>query len=128
MVRRSAIRVIVHGKAAARSEIRRAAEMLRRHGHTVSIRVIREAGDAALFAAEAATHRIDIVVAGMGDGRQASGGYLPCPGILIDDALLDLRILPNVQPEAIPTALQRIVADGFAAPESVIVSSRPSSV
>ncbi|NOZ96050.1 MAG: hypothetical protein GXP47_15125 [Acidobacteria bacterium] len=128
MVRRSTVRVIVHGKAAVCPEIHRAVEMLRRHGHTVAVRVTRGGGDAALFAVEAATHRIDTVVAGAGDGRQASGGHVVCPGVLIDDGLADLRILPDVQPEEMPTALQRVVPDGFAAPESVIASSRPSSV
>jgi lipid kinase YegS len=66
MTRRS--RIILHGKQGANQELRDAVEAVRADGHQVEVRVTWEAGDSALFAAEAATEGIDIVIAGGGDG------------------------------------------------------------
>ena len=66
MTRRS--RIILHGKQGANQELRDAVEAVRADGHQVEVRVTWEAGDSALFAAEAAKEGIDIVIAGGGDG------------------------------------------------------------
>jgi len=258
MATRKTVRIIVHGKAAGRPEIRRAVEMLRGRGHSVEVLVTWEGGDAALFAMEAATRRIDTVVAGGGDGtinevasgllgaarglgtcpslgilplgtandfarsagiplepkealelvttsaatpvdvgragdrvfvnvatggfgtqvtaqtpepmkkllgglaylvtgltrfssiqplvaafrgpgfqwegpvlvmavgngRQAGGGNVVCPGAVIDDGQLEVRILPDVPREELPAVLQRLVTGGFAALETIIVGTR----
>jgi lipid kinase YegS len=62
------LRLILHGKAAARPEIRKAVETVREDGHRIDVRVTWEAGDSALYAKEAAAQGVDTVVAGGGDG------------------------------------------------------------
>ncbi len=66
MTRRS--RIILHGKQGANQELRDAVEAVRADGHQVEVRVTWEAGDSALFAADAANEGIDTVIAGGGDG------------------------------------------------------------
>jgi lipid kinase YegS len=66
MTRRS--RIILHGKQGANQEVRDAVDAVRADGHHVEVRVTWEAGDSALFAAEAAKEGIDTVIAGGGDG------------------------------------------------------------
>lgn len=62
------LRLVLHGKAAARPEIRQAVETVRADGHRVDVRVTWEAGDSALYAKEAAAQGVDVIVAGGGDG------------------------------------------------------------
>ena len=62
------LRLVLHGKAAARPEIREAVAAVRADGHRVEVRVTWEAGDSALFAKEAAAQGVEVVVAGGGDG------------------------------------------------------------
>lgn len=66
------IRIILHGKAAGREDVRAAVKKIRGKGHEVSVRVTWEDGDAARYArealAEADAHGIDTLVAGGGDG------------------------------------------------------------
>jgi lipid kinase YegS len=38
----------------------------------------------------------ELLVLGVGNGRQAGGGHVLCPQALIDDGLLDVNILPNL--------------------------------
>ncbi|WP_417668232.1 lipid kinase YegS [Roseibium sp.] len=65
-------RLILHGKAASREDVRRAVKRLRSRGHEVSVRVTWEAGDTERFAKEALRDAldegIDTVIAGGGDG------------------------------------------------------------
>lgn len=65
---RRRLRLVLHGKAAARPEVRQAVETLRADGHRVDVRVTWEAGDASRYAKEAVAEGVDIVVAGGGDG------------------------------------------------------------
>ena len=60
--------LVLHGKAAARPEVRAAAEAVRADGHRVDVRVTWEAGDAVRLAKAAAAEGVDTVVAGGGDG------------------------------------------------------------
>lgn len=62
------IRLILHGKAAGRPEVREAVSRQRDAGHDVSVRVTWEAGDTLRMTREAADDRVDTVVAGGGDG------------------------------------------------------------
>ncbi|SHL22305.1 lipid kinase YegS [Roseibium suaedae] len=66
------LRVILHGKAAGRDDVRSAIEKLRSKGHEVSVRVTWEEGDAIRYAREALENAdrdgIDTLVAGGGDG------------------------------------------------------------
>lgn len=66
MTRRS--RIILHGKQSTNQELRDAVAAVREDGYRVDVRVTWEAGDSALFAAEAAKEGIDTVIAGGGDG------------------------------------------------------------
>ncbi|ADZ72686.1 lipid kinase YegS [Polymorphum gilvum] len=64
------LRLILHGKAAARDEVRAAVEAVRGLGHAVSVRVTWEEGDTQRLAREALAddEAIDVLVAGGGDG------------------------------------------------------------
>ncbi|MBT8470706.1 MAG: lipid kinase YegS [Myxococcales bacterium] len=66
MARKS--RIILHGKQAANQELRDAVAAVREDGHQIEVRVTWEAGDAGLFAAQAAKEGVDTVIAGGGDG------------------------------------------------------------
>jgi len=66
------LRLILHGKAAGDPRVRAAVAAVREDGHAVDVRVTWEGGDAQRFAteamADAATGRLDVLVAGGGDG------------------------------------------------------------
>ncbi len=94
MERQSTIRVIVHGKVAARPEIRRTVQVLRRFGYTLEFRATRKAGGASAFLVGAVTRHTDTVVAGRGDAT-------------IDE---------------VPAVLRRVMSEGIAAQESLIVN------
>lgn len=68
----TALRVILHGKAANDPRLRAAVGAIRQEGHRVDVRVTWESGDAARFTtdavADARQGRIDCIVAGGGDG------------------------------------------------------------
>ena len=60
--------LILHGKAAAREEVRAAVAAIRTEGLRVDVRVTWEGGDAERFARQAASEGFGIVMAGGGDG------------------------------------------------------------
>lgn len=62
------LRVILNGKKAALPRVRQAVHAARDQGHDVDVRVTWERGDAARLAAEALDDRVDVIVAGGGDG------------------------------------------------------------
>ncbi len=119
------LRLVLHGKAAARPEIRQAVETVRADGHRVDVRVTWEAGDSALYAKEAAAQGVDVVVAGGGDGSlnevvsgvvdgsgppKCSIGLLPLGtandfangcGIPVDDPTEALRLAAETEPHPI---------------------------
>jgi len=68
----SAIRVILHGKAARDARVRTAVQALRQDGHVAEVRVTWEPGDAARLTAEAVADaglgEVNCIVAGGGDG------------------------------------------------------------
>ena len=68
MRRRRHLRLVLHGKASGRPEVRAAVEAVRADGHRVDVRLTWEAGDAVRLAKEAAADGVDTVVAGGGDG------------------------------------------------------------
>ena len=63
----STIRLILHGKAAARPAIRAAVQKLREQGTQLEVRVTWEAGDTQRLAREAVADGVSIVVAGKAD-------------------------------------------------------------
>jgi lipid kinase YegS len=60
--------LVLHGKAAARDDVRAAVRALRDEGAEIDVRVTWESGDAQRFAREAARERFEVVIAGGGDG------------------------------------------------------------
>jgi lipid kinase YegS len=68
----TAIRIILHGKAAGNADVRNAVHKLRQDGHGVEVRVTYEGGDAARLTAEAVgdarAGKVECIVAGGGDG------------------------------------------------------------
>lgn len=68
----------------------------------------------------------EFLVLGVGNGRQAGGGHQLCPRALINDGLLDVRILPTVPHDEIPAALAALLRDGLDALERTVVSERLS--
>jgi len=65
---RRLLRIIVNGKNADDPGLRRAVEEAARQGHRVEVRVTREPGDGARFAADRQETPIDVLVAAGGDG------------------------------------------------------------
>ncbi|MDJ0945584.1 MAG: YegS/Rv2252/BmrU family lipid kinase [Kiloniellales bacterium] len=62
------LRLILNGKKAGDPRLRPAVENLRREGVGIEVEVTWEAGDAARHAARALRERVDVIVAGGGDG------------------------------------------------------------
>lgn len=62
------MRLILHGKAAQRKEVRAAIQTLRAEGVDIEVRVTWEAGDAPRLTREAVADGVDTLVAGGGDG------------------------------------------------------------
>ncbi|MBX3539528.1 MAG: lipid kinase YegS [Chelatococcus sp.] len=60
----------------------------------------------------------------IGNGRQAGGGIPLCPDALIDDGLLDLMILPELDAEERFDALARLLGQGAAGIEELVVRVR----
>jgi len=53
------------------------------------------------------------LVLAVGNGRQAGGGRRLCPEAMLDDGLLDVRLLPLVPREDVPGALRALMRDGL---------------
>jgi diacylglycerol kinase family enzyme len=60
--------LVLHGKAAARDDVREAVRAVRKDGYRVDVRVTWETGDASRSAREATETGYGVVVAGGGDG------------------------------------------------------------
>ena len=60
----------------------------------------------------------------IGNGRQAGGGIPLCPDALIDDGLLDLMILPELGPEERLDAFGRLLSQGAAGIEELVIRVR----
>ena len=127
------IRIILHGKAAGNADLRSAVRMLRQAGHLVEVRVTWEPGDAQRLTteaiAEAASGKIDCIVAGGGDGTinevfaaayavglppQCSLGILPlgtandfahATGVPLQDLTAALRLVATTAPQWIDIGL-----------------------
>lgn len=52
----------------------------------------------------------DLLALGIGNGRQAGGGHVLCPGAMVDDGLLDISILPA--PQEVVGTLLTLMTDG----------------
>ncbi len=60
----------------------------------------------------------------VGNGRQAGGGHRLCPDALLNDGLLDLRILPHLPAVEIHRDLQILLREGLQAVRRPLVSAR----
>ncbi len=64
------------------------------------------------------------LVLGVGNGRQAGGGHQLCPQAILNDGLLDVRVLPHLPPEELHAALSALLHDGLDAVRRTLVSAR----
>jgi lipid kinase YegS len=66
------------------------------------------------------------LVLAVGNGRQAGGGHQLCPEAMLDDGLLDVRLLPQLPREEIPEALRILLRDGIGGVRRTLVGARVS--
>jgi lipid kinase YegS len=66
------------------------------------------------------------LVLAIGNGRQAGGGHQLCPEALLDDGLLDVRLLPQVPKEEVPEALRVLLREGLDGVRRTLVGARLS--
>jgi lipid kinase YegS len=64
------------------------------------------------------------LVLAVGNGRQAGGGHRLCPEALMNDGLLDVRILPAPPEKDLVAALRELLREGFGAAQRGVVSVR----
>lgn len=64
------------------------------------------------------------LVLAVGNGRQAGGGHRLCPEALLDDGLLDVRVLPKLPREELPEALRALLRDGLDGVRRALVGAR----
>ena len=64
------------------------------------------------------------LVLAVGNGRQAGGGHQLCPEALINDGLLDVRVLPKLPSSEVPQALRDLLREGLDAARRTLVSTR----
>jgi lipid kinase YegS len=60
----------------------------------------------------------------IGNARQAGGGNVLCPDALIDDGLMDVRILPYIPEAERNQAIQELLSEGEGAIEKRVVQAR----
>lgn len=70
----------------------------------------------------------DFLVLAVGNGRQAGGGHQLCPQALLNDGLLDVRVLPQLPAEEIPQTLRTLLHEGFDAVKRTLVDTRVASL
>jgi lipid kinase YegS len=90
------MRIVVHGKVAARADLREAVSRIRELGHRVEVMVTWEAGDAARFAVDASLSGVDVVVAGGGDGtiNEVASGILGARRTIGHNPSMSMGIVP----------------------------------
>ena len=64
------------------------------------------------------------LVLAVGNGRQAGGGHRLFPEALLDDGLLDVRVLPKLPREELPEALRALLRDGLHGVRRALVGAR----
>jgi lipid kinase YegS len=66
------------------------------------------------------------LVLAVGNGRQAGGGHQLCPEALLDDGLLDVRLLPQVPKEEVGEPLRVLLREGLDGVRRTLVGARVS--
>lgn len=66
----------------------------------------------------------EFLVLAIGNGRQAGGGHPLCPDALLNDGLLDVRLLPKVPNEELARALRGLLRQGRDAIHHTLVGAR----
>lgn len=66
----------------------------------------------------------DFIALGIGNGRQAGGGQVLCPGAVLDDGRLDLTVVPSLEGEVGATVATLLTRGRQAALERVAVRAR----
>jgi lipid kinase YegS len=64
------------------------------------------------------------MVLALGNGRQAGGGHVLCPDAVIDDGLLELRVLPDVPQGKVAETLGSLLKEGIEAIERMVVTAK----
>lgn len=68
--------------------------------------------------------RGDFIALGIGNGRQAGGGQVLCPGAVLDDGQLDLTVVPSLEGEVGATVATLLTRGRLAALDRVAVRAR----
>ena len=66
----------------------------------------------------------EFLVLAVGNGRQAGGGHPLCPEAMLDDGLLDVRVLPRLANDEVPHALRALLRHGLDAIQHGVVGAR----
>jgi lipid kinase YegS len=64
------------------------------------------------------------LVLGVGNGRQAGGGHQLCPQALLNDGMLDVRVLPQLPAAEVHEALAALLREGLDGVRHSLVSAR----
>jgi hypothetical protein len=96
------VRLIVHGKAAGRPELREAVASARAKGHKIQVQPTWEAGDATRLAQRAVLDEADVVVAGGGDGTINEVAFGLVSANAGPSGRPSLGILPRARPTTSP--------------------------
>lgn len=80
--------------------------------------------NAGRFRAEGFSWEGRFVAVAIGNGRQAGGGVPLCPEAFLDDGLLDLMIMPELDPRARLDAFARLLREGAAGVRAELVTTR----
>lgn len=84
--------------------------------------------DRGTFAGPGFTWQGAFLVLAIGNGRQAGGGYQLCPEALLDDGLLDVRILPAVAEGELTAVLRALLREGLGGLRRSVVAARVPSL
>ena len=70
----------------------------------------------------------EFLVLAVGNGRQAGGGHPLCPEAMLNDGLLDVRVLPKLPNDELPHALHALLRHGLDAIQHRVAGARLSQL
>jgi diacylglycerol kinase family enzyme len=68
------------------------------------------------------------LILAIGNGRQAGGGHQLCPQAMLNDGLLDVRVLPRLPANEIPEAFHVLLNEGLDGIRRSLVTARVPSL